>query len=953
MESIATITWTCLWNFNNLMALLEKCSSAHPDSMSPKAIDNEIGRFKIWIGNLGALQKGHSSLDFRLRESTVMCSNILKLLDQLSNALSKCIEVVSGQRLPWEQQTEAAHNNGDEDITDSSEEEFEPPSSPADNSELGLHLCTILDVISDLYRLSFMIRTHSHRTVSTRATSYKELDETTGEDIFSIYAIYDRNFVEDVLKKIRQNRHEPNYEFLTDRLSLAITNRRRCLKYWFRHSQKLAAHVAIPEHGAERKSAERNDLPTVAHNPTQIPAPIAASRNFLSTTEATKYDQRFDDPLETNSTISNATTAYNLDGASVKLPPPPSLAPTDSEFVCPFCHVLCPAKIVATKSWRTHVLHDLQPYVCTYSDCPKPEQMYASRHAWLEHERLAHCRVWQCFEHTGMYFDSEQKLLGHLSGHHGHLTGLQMSILAGLSDVTLEDKRKKCPFCFFEGDFPRGFSNHMANHQEELSLFSVPSSSWGNDTTMPSPGNGPFAVPPTISSLSSFDSRPVSQGANIEPEILAPLLFHCSVAECQHHIDGFATQHALDEHMERDHVARITDPDSLRCPGQRHLRLDGNFRCPSCLGWFSRKSDLRRHLLTLNPPLFYCCPLCDTQFSRVDRFRDHMRSHHPESREWYEFQRGTNREALERYAVKNLNFRFPDPCACGNHHKDFDKWFHHAVDPSYPGYCHAAFPDAQAQVTHKANDTEAQKGNLDKMTSETQVAGVGGAFLAPPTDATKQGKTPDSKETNERTERERVKAEIEGIICHLENGEETKEERTEKLAVMKLLLKEVWESYQNYENKMIDLMLTNARTLRPIPTPTQSFTQRSSPGLSYAAAVGSTQPTIMNQPARISREIRVKCPEIPERMKGKPTKEIQEEINKELGQDGRKSILGARRLESGDIVLVAASSVEKAQREKKQDWMKILGRGATVKGRESTVLVHGVTKALFQNEKQE
>lgn len=57
--------------------------------MPPEKIEIEHGRFKIWSGNLEALQSGRSSLDFRLRESVVMQTNVMKLLIKLDQTPQK------------------------------------------------------------------------------------------------------------------------------------------------------------------------------------------------------------------------------------------------------------------------------------------------------------------------------------------------------------------------------------------------------------------------------------------------------------------------------------------------------------------------------------------------------------------------------------------------------------------------------------------------------------------------------------------------------------------------------------------------------------------------------------------------------------------------------------------------------------------------------------------------
>lgn len=59
----------------------------HNLTLSSIEIEEEFGRFKIWAGNLGALAKGHSALDWRLRDAEVMRSTVLSLLQELNSAL--------------------------------------------------------------------------------------------------------------------------------------------------------------------------------------------------------------------------------------------------------------------------------------------------------------------------------------------------------------------------------------------------------------------------------------------------------------------------------------------------------------------------------------------------------------------------------------------------------------------------------------------------------------------------------------------------------------------------------------------------------------------------------------------------------------------------------------------------------------------------------------------------
>lgn len=125
---------------------------------------------------------------------------------------------------------------------------------------------------------------------------------------------------------------------------------------------------------------------------------------------------------------------------------------------------------------REHIRQDIQPYVCTYEKCPDTDRMYASRHAWIEHERLVHRRIWRCFEHRSFISTSKNGLLQHFLDCHKGLDGQQIENLLDLAETTVSDNRQTCPFCYSIGPFDKGFYNHVAFHQEQLATFAVPRS---------------------------------------------------------------------------------------------------------------------------------------------------------------------------------------------------------------------------------------------------------------------------------------------------------------------------------------------------------------------------------------------------------------------------------------------------------------------------------------------
>src|SRR5690242_878150 len=125
---------------------------------------------------------------------------------------------------------------------------------------------------------------------------------------------------------------------------------------------------------------------------------------------------------------------------------------------------------------RAHIIQDLQPYVCTFPDCSDGDNLYATRNAWIEHERLCHRRVWRCFEqqHKDALYKSKDQLHTHLLKSHADLGELQIQSFLGLAETTIADDRKACPFCNSSGPFDKGLHNHMAFHQESMATFAAP-----------------------------------------------------------------------------------------------------------------------------------------------------------------------------------------------------------------------------------------------------------------------------------------------------------------------------------------------------------------------------------------------------------------------------------------------------------------------------------------------
>jgi len=85
MATLRAATESCIHSFAVVCHAIDQHASL--DASVCDEIREESGRFRVWTGNLGALAKGHSALDWRLRDADVMRSTVLSLLEGLQNTL--------------------------------------------------------------------------------------------------------------------------------------------------------------------------------------------------------------------------------------------------------------------------------------------------------------------------------------------------------------------------------------------------------------------------------------------------------------------------------------------------------------------------------------------------------------------------------------------------------------------------------------------------------------------------------------------------------------------------------------------------------------------------------------------------------------------------------------------------------------------------------------------------
>lgn len=175
---------------------------------------------------------------------------------------------------------------------------------------------------------------------------------------------------------------------------------------------------------------------------------------------------------------------------------------------------------------RKHVIHDLQPYICTYGKCQDPDRIYGSRREWVEHEDL-HNQFWRCSEHQ-LGFESHLDYRSHISISHETSTDLDKSIMTSTGNVSFQPSRL-CPLCpteVFENCSPSEAQQHFESHLLRFARLVLTSdeSDSGDDTDVDMDSRRPlkrgrkyslqadFPPSPALLPEAEAEGRPVADG---------------------------------------------------------------------------------------------------------------------------------------------------------------------------------------------------------------------------------------------------------------------------------------------------------------------------------------------------------------------------------------------------------------------------------------------------------
>ncbi len=106
--ALSSLSLECVHLFDNISSHLQESHDKYPQ-ISVSGIRDELGRFKVWGGNIGAFELGSTSLDYKLREASKLRGHVEKIVGELHGFLTNCLSIVSGER-------HQCHYSGEDDI---------------------------------------------------------------------------------------------------------------------------------------------------------------------------------------------------------------------------------------------------------------------------------------------------------------------------------------------------------------------------------------------------------------------------------------------------------------------------------------------------------------------------------------------------------------------------------------------------------------------------------------------------------------------------------------------------------------------------------------------------------------------------------------------------------------------------------------------------------------------
>lgn len=489
-----------------------------------KRLISEEQRFMLWAHSLGLHNQGHSSLDYRVRDSVAVKSRLADILAELKEHLENLVSVHSGERQPFELAVAAAASpddgasDRDSDARSMASTSTSPSLSSGETSlyEVDFRMESVAETLDALYSLAAKIRNPRNRPQRSVDELYKHIpadvrkefiQEREESAIAMICHVLRQDLSEGLqpeeLKasgmshdEILKNYASPS-NWLVRRTGIANARRKQQFVYWREHAERISRGPARDASLPRPKQRQYNNAPAADNKQlvqTMQPGLGASSRGSLATSATRFYESSIkqDDMKSVISNQSRVSTVMNLRGEKLEWPSPPVQTASNRFFTCQYCKIICPREYLATEAWwsvccsftpvqsqmltegfSVHLIHDLKPYHCTFERCNDSNRIYGTRQEWLEHESL-HMRVWHCAVH-GEEFETQPEYTTHVHEKHPEqgVEYFSPELIAAVVGPSLRLHRD-CPFCPTAFSEASALQKHVTFHLERLALLVLP-----------------------------------------------------------------------------------------------------------------------------------------------------------------------------------------------------------------------------------------------------------------------------------------------------------------------------------------------------------------------------------------------------------------------------------------------------------------------------------------------
>jgi hypothetical protein len=250
------------------------------------------------------------------------------------------------------------------DISDPDESDSSRSSGDANpTSELEVRRYSIADIVDNLYRISVLIRSRQPRLHFSTRTSRQAKDADPNSCLS-----HEIELVKDAFRTAREKRNLPSDaakqvqesdNILLWRIAAANFYRRQQFEYWKRHRDKRGIRVDNTELDLDDGSPNEESQGKAvigglqaAHTKQESHRPDSEIPDDMSSTVATPFIPDIAKSTYGGSTTSFLTSAKDLDGRKVELPPPPLSVPLNPAFECPYCFAMKPVQYQEPKLWR-------------------------------------------------------------------------------------------------------------------------------------------------------------------------------------------------------------------------------------------------------------------------------------------------------------------------------------------------------------------------------------------------------------------------------------------------------------------------------------------------------------------------------------------------------------------------------------------------------------------------